>query len=90
MTEVRDVIDFILGELRRQGVVVADAVGTAAMAAVHEAYGGERVYVAKLPKLQTSVRIAQAQGEGARTNVEIVKATGISLRQVERLRRRRR
>lgn len=81
-------IDFILHELRRQGVTIPDAIGTATMVAAHQAYGGERLYVPKLPKLQTSARIAKAAREGARENAEIVKVTGISRAQVYRLRRR--
>lgn len=82
-------VEFILHELRRQGVVIPDQVGTAAMVALHHTYGGERLYVPKLPKLQTAVRIAAAAGDGARTNAEISQATGLSLRHVKAVRRRR-
>lgn len=80
-------IDFLLAELRRQpGVVIPAEAGTAALVAAHQAYGGERLYVPKLPKLQTAVRIQQAVAAGAATNEEVVQRAGVSLRQVERLR----
>jgi hypothetical protein len=83
-------IDFILHNLRRHGVVVPEAVGSATLVECHRTYGGERVYVPKLPKLQTSALIGQAERNGARTNEEIVQATGLSLRHVKMVRRRQR
>lgn len=80
-------IEFILQELRRQGVVVPDAVGTAALVAVHQTYGGERVYVPKLPKLQGAARVQQASRDQQRRQVEIALTTGLSVRQVRRLQR---
>lgn len=87
-TGVSMLIEFILRDLREQGVVVPEAVGSATMVHTHEQYGGERLYVPKLPKLQTAARIAKAAREGARTNAQIVTATGLSLRHVKAIRRR--
>jgi hypothetical protein len=84
--EVGMLIEFILRDLRAQGVVVPEAVGSATMVHTHEHYGGERVYVPKLPKLQSSARIAKAAREGSHQTAEIVKATGLSRASVKRLR----
>ena len=81
-------IDFILHELRRQGAVVTDEMGTAAMVAAHETYGGERLYVPKLPKLQTAVRIQRAVQSGVRSHVDIAAAIGVNESTVRRVRRR--
>lgn len=81
-------IDFVLAELKRQGVVITDQVGSATKVAACQTYGGERVYVPKLPKLQSAARIARATQAGAHTNAQIVEATGLSIRHVKSLRRR--
>lgn len=52
-------------------------------AALCRAYGGERVYVPKLPKLVAQVRVA-ALGTGS-SSAEIGRAIGISARHVRRI-----
>jgi Mor family transcriptional regulator len=88
MKEVVVVIEYILSELRRQpGVVIPDAAGTAAMVAAHQLYGGERLYIPKLPKLQNAARVQQQARHEGRKQVEIALASGLSVRQVRRLQR---
>lgn len=80
-------IHFILQQLRRQpGVVIPDEAGTAALAAAHATYGGERLYVPKLPKLQGAVRVS-AEGCGTLTQAQIAQVTGKSIRTVRRIQR---
>ena len=68
--------------------VALDLAGSAARVATLQTYGGERVYLPKLPKLQSAARVAKAAREGARTCAEIAGATGLSIRTVKMLRRR--
>jgi hypothetical protein len=86
MKEVVAMIGFILEELRRQpGVVIPDAAGTAAMVRTCETYGGERLYVPKLPKLQTAVRVAGVARHGTGTQQDLADAAGVSVETVRRM-----
>ena len=49
-------IQFILQELRRQGVVIPEEAGTAAMVAAHATYGGERIYVPRTARRRADMR----------------------------------
>lgn len=51
--------------------------------AVRQKYAGERVYIAALPKQRRAVQLARLE---KRTQVQISLATGLSVRQVRRIR----
>jgi hypothetical protein len=81
-------IEYILHELRRQpGVVIPDAAGTAAMVAAHQLYGGERLYIPKLPKLGNAVKVQHATLTEGGDPAAVATATGLSVRHVRRLMR---
>ncbi len=87
MTEAETMIDYILQQLRAHGVDIPDQVRQDIKVAVCEGFGGERVYVPKLPKLQGAARVAKASRVENTKQVHVALATGLSVRQVRRLTR---
>jgi hypothetical protein len=69
--------------LRDAGVEVPDGVATNVKVKLQSLYGGERVYVPSLPKASRAVQLAKLE---KRTQVEMALATGLSVRQVRRIR----
>lgn len=69
--------------MREAGVEVPDGVATNVKVKLQSLYGGERVYVPSLPKASRAVQLAKLE---KRTQVEMALATGLSVRQVRRIR----
>ena len=69
--------------LRDAGIDVPDAAATDVKLKLQSLYGGERVYVPSLPKARRAVQLAKLE---KRTQVEMALATGLSVRQVRRIR----
>ncbi len=69
--------------LRDAGIEVPDTAATDVKLKLQSLYGGERVYVPSLPKARRAVQIARLE---KRTQVEMALATGLSVRQVRRIR----
>jgi len=87
MTEAETMIDFILQQLRALGVEIPDEVRAEVRTSTCETFGGERVYVPKLPKMQTAARVAKAARAENVKQVHVALATGLSVRQVRRITR---
>lgn len=83
MTEMMKMIHDMIRALRDAGVEVPDGVATNVKVKLQSLYGGERVYVPSLPKASRAVQLAKLE---KRTQVEMALATGLSVRQVRRIR----
>lgn len=82
MTEMMKMIHDMIRALRDAGVDVPDGVATNVKVKLQSLYGGERVYVPSLPKARRAVQLAKLE---KRTQVEMALATGLSVRQVRRI-----
>ena len=69
--------------LRDAGVDVPDTAAADVKFKLQSLYGGERVYVPSLPKARRAVQLARLE---KRTQVEMALATGLSVRQIRRIR----
>lgn len=78
---INDLMQFIRDEA---GIELAPEVSRRVLARASQAYGGERVYVAKLPKLDRQERI-QAAKAAKREVREVAKVAGISERHARRI-----
>lgn len=88
MTEAETMIDFILQQLRAHGVEIPEQARLDVKASVCETYGGERVYVPKLPKMQASMLVTRAVRAAENVKqAQVAIATGLSVRTVRRVQR---
>jgi hypothetical protein len=78
---IRDMLESLEKALA-QGMT-RDEARQAAEVAVRQKYAGERVYVAALPKQARAVQLARLE---KRTQVQMALSTGLSVRQIRRIR----
>ncbi|HAF43423.1 MAG TPA: hypothetical protein DCK83_00375 [Gallionellaceae bacterium] len=83
MTEVVEMINDLIRAMREAGVAVPDGVAMEVETKMRQAYGGERLYIARLPKQNRAVQLAKLERH---TQVEMALATGLTVRQVRRIR----
>ena len=77
-------IDDMIRALRAAGIEVPDSAARTVEIHLRNQYGGERIYIASLPKQRRAVQLARL---AQRTQVEMALATGLTVRQVRRIQR---
>jgi len=77
-------INDLIAAIREAGISVPEGVAQTVEAKIRKTYGGERVYIASLPKQQRAVQLAKLE---KCTQVQMALATGLTVRQVRRIRR---
>lgn len=82
-TELKAMILDLIRALRESGIDVPIDTARQVEVKIRMQYGGERVYVAGLPKQSRAVQLAKLE---KRTQIEMALATGLSVRQVRRIR----
>ena len=75
-------IDDLIKLFRAEGIDVPDTVGRAVEVKLRQQYGGERVYVASLPKQKRAAQLAKLN---LRTQREMAVATGLTVRGVRKI-----
>jgi hypothetical protein len=85
MTEVTDVFSDLMSFIREEaGIEIAPEQQKRILARFNRHFGGEKIYVAKLPKLERQERIQAAQSEKKQVR-EVAESAGISERHARRL-----
>lgn len=82
-TELKAMIHDLIRALRESGIDVPTDTARQVEVKIRMQYGGERVYVASLPKQARAVQLAKLE---KRTQVQMALVTGLSVRQVRRIR----
>ena len=82
-TEMKKMIHDMIRALREAGIDVPDEAARSVEVKIRMQYGGERIYVASLPKQARAVQLAKLE---RRTQVQMAAATGLSVRQIRRIR----
>lgn len=82
-TELKAMIHDLIRALRDSGIDVPLDTARQVEVKIRMQYGGERVYVASLPKQSRAVQLAKLE---KRTQVQMALATGLSVRQIRRIR----
>ena len=82
MAEVAKMINDLISAFREEGIEIPKEAATAAEVKIRQVYGGERVYVASLPKQKRAVQLAKL---AKRTQVEMALATGLTVRGVRKI-----
>ena len=82
-TEMKKMIHDMIRALREAGIDVPDEAARSVEVRIRMQYGGERIYVASLPKQARAVQLAKLE---RRTQVQMAAATGLSVRQIRRIR----
>ena len=75
-------IDDLIQLMRDAGIAVPDGVAQTIEVRLRQTYGGERVYVASLPKQRRAVQLAKL---AKHTQVEMALATGLTVRGVRKI-----
>lgn len=78
-------IDDLINLIRAAGIAVPDTVAQNVETRLRQTYGGERVYVAHLPKQNRIQQIAKLNGLD---NRQIANRTGLSIRRIQQLKKR--
>lgn len=84
-TELKAMIHDLIRALRESGIDVPTDTARQVEVKLRTQYGGERVYVAQLPKQARAVQLAKLE---KLTNRQIALATGLTIRRVQQLRRK--
>lgn len=84
MTEVMQMINDLISEIRAAGINVPDNIALTVETKIRHVYGGERIYIASLPKQNRAVQLAKL---AKHTQIEMAHATGLTVRQVRRIQR---
>jgi len=80
---MKKMIHDMIRALREAGIDVPDEAARSVEVRIRMQYGGERIYVASLPKQARAVQLAKLE---RRTQVQMAAATGLSVRQIRRIR----
>lgn len=75
-------IDDLIKAFRAAGIDVPDQVGRDVEVKLRQTYGGERIYIASLPKQRRAAQLAKLN---LRTQREMAVATGLSVRGVRKI-----
>ena len=83
MGEIEKMINDMIKMLRASGISVPDAAAQEVEVLIRAQYGGERIYVASLPKQQRAVQLAKLE---KMTQINMAIRTGIPIRTIRRIR----
>lgn len=79
-----EIINELLAAIRAAGVAVPDNVAREVEVHARREFGGERIYIPSLPKQARAVQIAKLN---KMDDLQVAQRTGLSIRQVRRIKR---